>query len=253
MFFDILLLNFKNCYRLNLAYFFDSLLSIVEEDNRILATGFDCRQNPLCDANAICTTDPLNKDRHVCVCNNGFQGNGSSCHGQRKISAFLNFRFCRATFRLGIGFSSTWSTAVAQRLAPCKEIRIPESRKFLLVESGILVNGLLNPESYAKLESRIHVPLTKPKSVPEIRNLRRGIQNPRLSRILLHGARAQLIQGIELRSTWSTAVAPHLKPFCCHLAVAGTINASFNISELSLKCFLSILSLTRWNFCNENF
>ncbi|KAM7436738.1 hypothetical protein ABFA07_013551 [Porites harrisoni] len=79
----------------------------VEEDNRILATGFDCRQKPLCDANAICTTDPLNKDRHVCVCNNGFQGNGSSCHGQRKISAFLNFRFCRATFRLGIGFSST--------------------------------------------------------------------------------------------------------------------------------------------------
>ena len=71
----------------------------------------------------------------------------------------------------------------------------------MLVESGILANGLSNPESYAKLKSGIHVPLTKPKSVPEIRNLRRGIQNPRLSRILLHGARAQLIQGIELRST----------------------------------------------------
>ena len=57
-------------------------LSIVEEDKRILATGFDCRQKPLCDANAVCTTDQLNRDRHVCVCNNGFQGNGSLCHGK---------------------------------------------------------------------------------------------------------------------------------------------------------------------------
>ena len=61
---------------------------IVEEDKRILATGFDCRQKPLCDANAVCTTDPVNGDHHVCVCNSGFQGNGSLCHGKRKISPF---------------------------------------------------------------------------------------------------------------------------------------------------------------------
>ena len=161
----------KTVIGLTLLIFFIHWLSIVEEDNRILATGFDCRQRPLCDANAVCTTDPLNKDRHVCVCNNGFQGNGSSCHGQRKIRVFLNFRFCRAKFRLGIEFSSTWSTAVARRLAPCKEIPIPESRKFLLVESGILANGLSNPESYAKLKSGIHVPLTK----SEILFLKSGI------------------------------------------------------------------------------
>ena len=29
--------------------------------------------------------------------------------------------------------------------APCKVIRIPESRKFLLVESGILGSGIQNP------------------------------------------------------------------------------------------------------------
>ena len=61
---------------------------IVEEDKRILATGFDCRQKPPCDAHAVCTTDPVNRDHHVCVCNSGFQGNGSLCHGKRKISPF---------------------------------------------------------------------------------------------------------------------------------------------------------------------
>ena len=61
---------------------------IVEEEKRILTTGFDCRQKPLCDANAVCTTDPVNRDHHVCVCNSGFQGNGSLCHGKRKISPF---------------------------------------------------------------------------------------------------------------------------------------------------------------------
>ena len=31
------------------------------------------------------------------------------------------------------------------QIAPCKEIQIPESRKFLLVESGILSFGIQNP------------------------------------------------------------------------------------------------------------
>ena len=158
-----------------------------------------------------------------------------------------------------------------------------ESSKYLLRNPDILENfcfGIRNPGKFLNPESgnfcdfglrntaqRIRNPTndSNPESassidkvfgrnpVPGIRNPWPGIQNPRLSRILLHGARAQLIQGIELRSTWSTAVAPHLKPFCCHLAVAGTINALFNTSELSLRCFLSILTLTRWNFCNENF
>ena len=37
----------------------------------------------------------------------------------------------------------TWR--VDPRVAPCKVIRIPESRKFLLVESGILGSGIQNP------------------------------------------------------------------------------------------------------------
>ena len=36
-----------------------------------------------------------------------------------------------------------WKSCIA--FAPCKEIRIPESRKFLLVESGILGFGIQNP------------------------------------------------------------------------------------------------------------
>ena len=40
-----------------------------------------------------------------------------------------------------------WSQpqAAQAHVAPCKVIRIPESRKFLLVESGILGFGIQNP------------------------------------------------------------------------------------------------------------
>ena len=64
-------------------------------------------------------------------------------------------------------------------LTPCKGVCIPESRKFLLDESGIQLK-----------ESGIQVPLTKIwNPVPEIRNPRLGIQNPRLSWFPLHGAK----------------------------------------------------------------
>ena len=39
---------------------------------------------------------------------------------------------------------SLWRT-IQYYFAPCKIIRIPESRKFLLVESGILGSGIQNP------------------------------------------------------------------------------------------------------------
>ena len=64
-------------------------------------------------------------------------------------------------------------------LTPCKGVCTPESRKFLLDESGIQLK-----------ESGIQVPLTKIwNPVPEIRNPRLGIQNPRLSWFPLHGAK----------------------------------------------------------------
>ena len=53
------------------------------QDKRSLATTFDCRQKPLCHTNAACTADPINRNRYTCVCNNGFQGNGSVCQGMR--------------------------------------------------------------------------------------------------------------------------------------------------------------------------
>ena len=90
-------------------------------------------------------------------------------------------------------------------VAQCKGIRIPESGKFLHVESGILETfacgirnpgpwnpeySCQNPESPLQLESGIQVPLYKIwRLVIGIRNPRRGIQNPRLSWIPLHGAR----------------------------------------------------------------
>ena len=64
-------------------------------------------------------------------------------------------------------------------LTPWKGVCIPESRKFLLDESGIQLK-----------ESGIQFPLTKIwNPVPEIRNPRLGIQNPRLSWFPLHGAK----------------------------------------------------------------
>ena len=63
-------------------------------------------------------------------------------------------------------------------IAPCKGIRIPESRKILLIESGkqpkesgiLLTIGIQNPSSTDKYGN----------PVPGIRNPQRGFQNPRL-------------------------------------------------------------------------
>ena len=64
-----------------------------------------------------------------------------------------------------------------------------ESGKFLHVESGIL--EVLLVESWA-LESGIQVPLKKIwNPVIVIQNPRRGIHNPRLSWIPLHGAKSK--------------------------------------------------------------
>ena len=71
-----------------------------------------------------------------------------------------------------------------RHIARGKGIRIPESGKFWLLESGIL--GFWNPEyssrnseSHNRLESRIQVPMTQTGiQLPGIRNLRCGIQNP---------------------------------------------------------------------------
>ena len=119
---------------------------------------------------------------------------------------------CRAS---GRGFDA-W-------VDPCKGVGIPESGKFLLTESRIRGKMCLwNPESWA-LESGIQLkksglPLTieiqSPSStdkdlkpVAGIRNPRRGIQNPRVSFIPLHGAtRSQTnIQGLKMTEKWSWA------------------------------------------------
>ena len=70
-------------------------------------------------------------------------------------------------------------------IAPCKGIRIPESRKILLIESGkqpkesgiLLTIGIQNPSFTDKYGNPL----------PGIRNPQRGFQNPRLPWIPLHG------------------------------------------------------------------
>jgi len=54
-----------------------------EKDKRSLGTTFDCTQKPLCDVDATCTADLRDEKRYICVCNNGFKGNGSVCRGMR--------------------------------------------------------------------------------------------------------------------------------------------------------------------------
>ena len=61
------------------------------------------------------------------------------------------------------------------QVVPCNGIRIPESVKFLLVESGTLGYGIWNTSK------GIRDPTDKDwNQEPEIRNQRREIQNPRL-------------------------------------------------------------------------
>ena len=87
-------------------------------------------------------------------------------------------------------------------IAPCKGIQIAEFGRFLLVEPGILRFGIWNvaKESGISIKIGIRNPSSTDKEnlyqYPEsgIRNPWRGIQNPRLSGIPLHGA--------TTKSTW---------------------------------------------------
>ena len=79
-------------------------------------------------------------------------------------------------------------------LTSSKGIRIPESGKLLLVESGILrfriqkkAQGIRNPNSTDKDWN----------ALPGIRNRQRGICNPRLSWIPLHGAKNTFVHFIR--------------------------------------------------------
>ena len=116
-----------------------------------------------------------------------------------KLYAFLQQNLCQGNvlsslcFALEVNF--TMQFAVKQEVASCRGVQIPESRKFLLVESWILgfeirttaqgIRGIpltieiRNPNFNEKVRNPL----------PEIRNPLRRIQNPRLSWIPLYGAK----------------------------------------------------------------
>ena len=84
---------------------------------------------------------------------------------------------------------------VKQEVTPCRGVRIPESRKFLLVESWILGFGIRTTAQGSRgipLTIEIRNPNLNEKvrnPLPGIRNPLRRIQNPRLSWIPLYGAK----------------------------------------------------------------
>lgn len=72
---------------------FDAILD--EKDKRRLAASFDCRQKSLCAANAACTAELRDEKRYICVCNNGFEGNGSICQGMRAFETHYSLQIKR--------------------------------------------------------------------------------------------------------------------------------------------------------------
>ena len=78
-----------------------------------------------------------------------------------------------------------------QEIVPSKVIRIPESKKVLLVVSGIPGLEIRNPAKVWSPESKFHRERIQ-NPVPEFRNPRRGgIQNPRLYWISLYSAKPE--------------------------------------------------------------
>ena len=71
------------------------------KDKRSLAASFDCRQKkPLCNANAACTAHLRDEKRYICVCNNGFEGNGTTCRGVKAFETHFNLQLSRlSSFR----------------------------------------------------------------------------------------------------------------------------------------------------------
>ena len=89
-------------------------------------------------------------------------------------------------FNLTLSDVSNGCRVTVKDFAACKGIRIAESERFFLVESGIPLQPW---ESGIRLTFGIHNPSSSDKvrnPVLGIRNQRRGIQNPRLSWISLH-------------------------------------------------------------------
>ncbi|KAK2559903.1 hypothetical protein P5673_017474 [Acropora cervicornis] len=52
-------------------------------DKRSMAILSDCRHKQLCDVKATCTA--VSDNHHACLCNGGFQGNGSVCYGKETV------------------------------------------------------------------------------------------------------------------------------------------------------------------------
>ena len=96
---------------------------------------------------------------------------------------------------------STWLLHWGQTIIDdiCEGIRVPESVKCLLVESGILGFGMRNKAQRIRNPTKDWNPIQRSTRknwnlVPGIRNPRRGIQNPRLSWIPLHETKSSTCQ-----------------------------------------------------------
>ena len=151
---------------------------------------------PLCDVNATCTN---NDGSYIFTCKNGFSGDGKTCKGRK--SCFPD----QFLMKIWPGFGFFCDTKRTFLIAPCKVIPIPESVKFLLVESEILgfgirntAQGIRNVTDDWNSESRFHWQRLE----SSIWNPESTTWNPesktRLSWILLYGAILQVISVISM-------------------------------------------------------
>lgn len=69
----------------SLVYIFKIHKSSDKEDEQDRRT-LDCRGKSLCDANAACKADPRDENRYICVCHDGFKGDGSVCRDFNECS-----------------------------------------------------------------------------------------------------------------------------------------------------------------------
>ena len=151
---------------------------------------------PLCDVNATCTN---NDGSYICTCKNGFSGDGKTCKGRK--SCFPD----QFLMKIWPGFAFFCDTKRTFLIAPCKVISIPESVKFLLVESEILgfgirntAQGIRNATDDWNSESRFHWQRLESSTWNPESTTWNPESKTRLSWILLYGAILQVISVISM-------------------------------------------------------
>lgn len=52
-----------------------------------------CHESPICDINAECRFDSTS-ERYICICNEGYQGDGTTCYSMKGMTLNFILDFC---------------------------------------------------------------------------------------------------------------------------------------------------------------